>query len=301
MKIGFSSLVCPSWSLETIVAKAAEYGYDGVEIRGLCGELRLPQIPELVANPGATRQLFAAANVELVCLASSCTLAERKVSEVARKRVELEEYIELASKLGCPFVRMFAGEVGKGDVREATLGRVARELAKIASFAARKKVTVLVENGGDFPGSADLWYLCDNVAHPAISVCWNPCTAMTEIERPTISIPRLGTKIGMFHVCDGQFDRTGFMEGYKIPGTGNVELDRAIELLKGIAYREYLMFEWPKLWVSSLAAPEQVLPQVQHFLRRRIDEKQAVLSAYKGDKNPAKLKTPPSRSSARPI
>ena len=301
MKIGFSSLVCPNWDLRTIVARAAEYGYDGIELRGLCGELRLPKIPELAANPGATRQLFAGAGIELVCLGSSCTLDPRRPSDAARNRAELEEYIELASELGCPFVRMFVGEVQKGDVREATLGRVAEELAKVAPFAAAKRVAVLVENGGDFPGSADLWYLCDNVSHPAIRACWNPCTAMMEVERPTISIPRLGTKIGMLHVCDGRFDKVGFMQEYQVPGTGNVELSRAIELLKGIMYRDYLMFEWPKLWDASLAPPEEVLPQVQAYLRRRIDEQQAILTAYKGDKHPPKLKSPPARAWARPV
>ncbi len=301
MKIGFSSLVCPTWDLKTIVAKAAEFGFDGVELRGLRGDLRLPNIPELAGNPRATRKLFEAANVELVCLASSCTFAARKKDQLARSRAELECYIELASELGVPFVRMFAGEQQKGDVREETLARVAAELTRVATFAARKKVTILIENGGDFAGSTGLWFLCDSASHPAIRVCWNPCTATMVGERPTISIPRLGTRIGMIHVCDGRFDPDGVMESYQLPGEGNVGWARAIELLKGIMYRDYLMFEWPKLWEPSLGSPDQVLPQVQSYLRARIDEKHAVLSAYKGDKRPAKLKSPPEKSLARPI
>ena len=49
------------------------------------------------------------------------------------------------------------------------------------------------------------------------------------------------------------------------------------------------MFEWPKLWVDSLPAPESVLPEVAKFLRETIDAKQPILSAYKGDKNAPKL------------
>lgn len=300
MKIGFSSLVCPSWDLQTIVAKAAEFGFDGVELRGLQGELHLPQVPDLAGNIGATRQLFAAAEVELVCLGTSCSFDSPRRSDLARRRAELDEFIELAAKLGCPFVRIFVGEVGKGQTRESTLARVAEELTRIAPFAAAQKVAVLVENAGDFADSAALWYLCDNVSHPAIRVCWNPCTAVTIGERPTISIPRLGTNLAMLHVCDGEFDESGYLTGYALPGSGRVELHRAIELLKGICFCDYLMFEWPKLWEASLPSAEDALPKAYSFLRERVDERQAVLTAYKGDKKPTNFRSPPDTALARP-
>lgn len=299
MKIGFSSLVCPSWDLPTIVSKAAELGFDGVELRGVRGELDLPRIPALRANPGSTRQMFAGANVELAGLVSSCTFDSRQRVELAHSRETLQEYIEMAAELRCPRVRMFLGDVQKGDTRHCTLARIAEELATIAPSAAEHGVTILIENNGDFVGSADAWYICDYVAHPAIRVAWNPCTAMTLCERPTISIPRLACRIEVFLVSDGQFDEMGYMSGFKVPGEGNVELSRAIDLLKGVFYSGYLMFSWPKLWEPSLPGPTDVLPRVQQFLRQRIDEKQAPLSAYKGDKNAPVFKPRPSGAAAQ--
>ena len=38
MKFAFSTIGCPNWDFETIVARAKEYGYDGVEIRGFLNE-----------------------------------------------------------------------------------------------------------------------------------------------------------------------------------------------------------------------------------------------------------------------
>ena len=32
--ITFSTLACPDWQIETVIAKAAEYGYTGIEWRG---------------------------------------------------------------------------------------------------------------------------------------------------------------------------------------------------------------------------------------------------------------------------
>jgi len=55
MKIAYSSLCAPAWDLETLVAKAAEYGYDGFELRGLRGELNLPLCAELTRDPKSVR------------------------------------------------------------------------------------------------------------------------------------------------------------------------------------------------------------------------------------------------------
>ena len=285
MKIGFSSLVCPTWNLETIVANAAKFGFNGIELRGLCGELHLPLVPELARDPVAVRRLFAGNHIELVCLGASATLTSKTSRVLAQQKGAVTEFMELASKLGCLFVRIFVGEVDRRDNQRAALARIAEALISVAPIAARLGVTLLVENGGDFPGSADLWFLIDAVGHPAVGCCWNQCHAMTLGERATNSIPRLGHKIGMVHLCDGKFDEAGAMLGYALPGEGDVGIKRQIEILKGLVYDRYLMFEWPKLWVDSLPAPELVLSKVAKFLRDAIDAKQPILTAYKGDKN----------------
>jgi len=289
MKIGFSSLVCPAWNLETMVANAAKFGFDGIELRGLCGELHLPLVPEIARDPDAVRRLFAENNVDLVCLGASATLTSKTPRMLAQQKGAVTDFMELASKLGCPYVRIFVGEVDRRDNQRAALSRIATALIALAPIAERLGVTLLVENGGDFPGSADMWFLIDAVSHPSVGCCWNQCHAMTLGERATNSIPRLGNKIGMVHVCDGQFDQAGVMLRYAPPGEGDIGARRQIEILKGLLYDRYLMFEWPKLWIDSLPAPESVLPKVAKFLREAIDAKQPILSAYKGDKYAPKL------------
>ncbi len=289
MKIGFSSLVCPGWDLETIVTQAQACGFDGVELRGLRGELHLPLIPALAGQPDRLRRLLDEHNVELFCLGTSATLDSRRRTELARQKTTIIEFIELAADLGCPYVRLYVGEVQRRDHHRKALARVAEALISLVPVASRHDVTLLVENGGDFPGSDDLWFLIDAVGHPAVRCCWNQCHAMTVGERPTSSIPRLGNKIGLVHVCDATFDDQGVLLDYKPPGEGDVEIARLIELLKGIIYDRCLVFEWPKMWVESLPTPQAVLPQVARFLRERVEEKQPILSAYKGDKHAPKM------------
>ncbi len=292
MKIAFSTLACPGWNLETIVTQASAMGYDGVEIRGLQGELDLPVVPALSADPPGVQALFREHKIDLVCLGCSASLESTRSTEVARQKASVVEYLELARKLGCPFVRIFAGEVqGHEDPRE-TLSRIAEALRSLVPAAVREGVTILVENSGDFVTSADMWFLMDAVGHPRVRCCWNPCAARTLGERPTKSLPTLASKIGMVHLCDAAFDEQGVLLEYKPPGEGNVELDRTIELLKGLLYRGYLVFEWPRLWVPSLAPPDAVLPQAAEWMRKRLEEKQPVLTAYKNDKHAPRLAVP---------
>ena len=289
IKIGFSSLVCPGWNLDTIIESASSMGFDGVELRGLRGELHLPLVPALAARPDQVREKFQAKKVELICLGASATLDSCMKRDVAKQKAVITEFIELAARLGCPFVRIYVGEVQRRDNRRKAVARISEALRSMVPVVSRHKVTLLVENAGDFPGSEDLWFLIDAVGHPNVRCCWNQCHAMTIRERATNSLPRLGNKIGFVHVCDAAFDEQGTLLEYKPLGEGDVEVERQIEFLKGLVYDRYVVFEWPKLWVDSLPPPEIVLPKAVKFLRDCVEAKQSVLSAYKGDKNAPKL------------
>lgn len=289
MKIGFSSLACPNWNLDTMIANAAELGFDGIELRGLGGELHLPSVPELARDPDQVRRKFADGNVELVCLGTCASLSSCRQREIERHKATITEFVELAGKLGCPYVRVFAGEVDRFDNQRLAVSRVAAEFASLVPLAERHDVTLLVENGGGFPGSDALWFIVDVAGHPAVQACWNQCQALTVGERPTISIPRLSSRTSVVHICDADFDGQGLPIEHKLPGQGHAEVARQIELLKGLAYDGYLIFEWPKLSIASLPDPEKVLPTVATFMRECVDAEQAVLSAYKADKRKVKL------------
>lgn len=292
MKIGFSSLACPALDVKTMVEQASSMGYDGIELRGVGGELNLPLVPELVSRPDHVRQLFQQNNVELVCLGASATLDSKKRAVLAQQRAVVIEYMELAARLACPAVRIFVGETQRSDTQRLALSRVADALLVLAPVAARLGVTLLLGNGGDFVRSADLWFLVDAVDHPNVRCCWNQCYAWTVGERATQSIPLLGRKLGLIHLCDGRFDERGVLLGYEPLGEGDTEITRQIELLKGIAYDHYLLFEWPRLWVDSLAPWETILPAGAAFMRKAVDAKQAILTAYKADKNAPRMVSP---------
>ena len=50
MKLSFSTLGCPEWSWNEIIATAKDMGFDGVEIRGVGKELYAPAIKEFTSD-----------------------------------------------------------------------------------------------------------------------------------------------------------------------------------------------------------------------------------------------------------
>ncbi len=286
MKIGFSSVVCPDWDLETILSKAVEAGFTGVELHVSEGKTPLG---ELARDPDDVRRRFAEKNVEIVCLSTSIALDSCMENELASARAAIEEVVELAAQLACPFVRIPAGELQVLDNKRFAVSRIAAEVAQLVPSVTRHNVTLLVENGGDLPGSEALWFVADAVNHPAVKVCWSQCTAMTLGERATVSLPRMSTKLGLVHITDAEYDRRNLLSQYKLPGQGQTEVAKQIELLKGLMYDGYLVFVWPKAQVESLPEPEVALPEASAFLRACLDSQQDVLSAYKIDKRKVKF------------
>ena len=288
MKLAFSSVGCPAWDLVTMVEKAKEYGYQGIELRCLGGQMYLPLAPELASNPKTIAKLMGDTGIEFVCLATGNAFHSRDPQEVAKNVNEVREYIELAAKLECPFVRVFGAEIPRArffgfERREAVLGRIADHLRHLGAHAAEHQVTILIENSGDFTDSLAMWYLVDAVDSPAVRCCWNPFNARIRGERPTTSIPRLGARIGLVHLTDAKFDGLRF-DSYVAPGQGEVELPRTVQLLKGIGYRGYLVLDWPKLWNPALGDADKVFPAAAKYLQGLLNEKPLVMTAYKGDK-----------------
>lgn len=301
MKLAFSTMACPAWDLATILSKAKEHGYAGVELRGLLGQLHLPLASELTADPRATREKFKAAGVELVCLASSAAFHMRDAQQVADNKAQVRDYIDTAAELGCPFVRVFGAEIPRRMVigpepRERVLARIVAALRDLAPYAESKRVTLVIENSGDFCGSEDLWFLADAAESPAVQACWNTLAGRAVRERPTTSITRLGRLTALVHVCDGKFDEAGRFDGHVLPGQGDCELPRMFELLKGTGYDGWLVFDWPKLWNAGLADAEKSLPAAAKYFKELFALKPVVLSAYKGDKNAPKYRARPAEA-----
>src|SRR4051794_9110314 len=115
MKFAFSTVSCPAWDFDTIIARAKEYGYDGVEIRAFSGESILTAANVFLSDPQKVRAMFAEAGLSICCLASSIAMTQDKKRDV-QLAGDLRMHIDLAQKIDCPVVKIFDTEAKPGSL-----------------------------------------------------------------------------------------------------------------------------------------------------------------------------------------
>ena len=110
--LAFSTLACPDWSIETIIAKASAFGYDGIEWRGG------PQGHVQPTMPAARIAVLEKMSMDTGLIAVAVTAYTTFVSGLEQERQanldELRRYVDLAAELDAPYVRTFLGELPEG-------------------------------------------------------------------------------------------------------------------------------------------------------------------------------------------
>ena len=167
MKLAFSTLGCPDFSWNDIYSMAKDLGFDGIEIRGLGNEIFAVQAqPFTEAQLPQTVKKLSELHIEIPCLSSGCCL--KKAEDADKNFEEIMQYIELATKLGTPYIRILADQEPQpnGEVDDEV---VLAALQRLAPEAEKKGVTLLIETNGVYADTARLCSLCGNVVFPRIS------------------------------------------------------------------------------------------------------------------------------------
>ena len=89
MKISFTTLGCPDWDLDTICRRGREYGYEGVDFRGLQETMDVTLLPAFTSGVAQTRRQLADAGMEVSGISSSIRVCvpeklEENVEEARR-------------------------------------------------------------------------------------------------------------------------------------------------------------------------------------------------------------------------
>lgn len=294
MKIGFSTIGCPTWDFETIAARAREYGYHGVEIRGFVNESILTAANVFLSEPRKIRDLFHAAGVEIACLASSIAKTGRRRTD-ARLAEDLRTYIDTAVALGCPLVKVFDTQFRpgslfrRGQLREDAGVDLGNWLLPLGDYAAERDIMIVVENALSFRGSKEMWAILDRLQHPSIACCWDVFNAALIGESPYLSVPVLNSKIQYTQVKDARLGPLGAT--YCKLGEGDVPVENFVTRLRGIGYGGYVTFEWEKAWLPNLMEPEEVFPDAATKLKQWAHTQENV-PEIQGDSDPAPQEEP---------
>ncbi len=258
LPIAFSTLGCPDWELKKILDFAADHQFAAIELRGLQGNLDLPSHPAFAAGQiDQTKRDIAGHGIKIACVSSSTRTGEEDSGKRAKEVADGRRFIDLASSLGAPYVRVFGdgAPVEKGAAPGDELkARVAAGLHELGEYAGPKNVTVILESHDNFTASATLSDVFRRADSDHAALLWDAHhTFATSNEEPEFTVKQLGKWIRHTHIKDSV--GTGEDRKYVLTGRGTVPIKRQVEALRSIGYRGYFCFEWEKVWHPDLEDP----------------------------------------------
>ncbi len=277
MKLSFSTLGCPDFDWTDIVAVAKDFGFDGIEIRGLGEDIHAIRAkPFSESEIGNTINLLKKLRLEIPCLSSGCCISDS--SKTDDNQIELKQYIDLASVLGTKYIRVL------GDCEPAPSGEVDddvvyKTLVSLAPYAEERNVTLLVETNGAYADTARLRSLLERVAHDSVAALWDlhhPYSFANETPEKTVQ--NLGAYIKYVHIKDSVIGETGVE--YRMMGEGDMPINSMILALRSINYEGYVSLEWVKRWAPYLSDAGIVFPHFANYMSRYSEKKHAGMQLY---------------------
>ena len=117
MKLSFSTIGCPDYDWSDICSCAKDFGFKGIEIRGL-GEniFNAKSRPFSDDNILATVEKLKRLRLEIPCLSTGCSLqyADKRDETIA----EIKKYIDLAQILSTPYIRILGDRIKRVHVKD---------------------------------------------------------------------------------------------------------------------------------------------------------------------------------------
>lgn len=264
-----STIGCPEWDLETVCRRADEYGFDGIDFRGLQDELDITQTVEFTEDLEQTKQLFIESNLQVSAISSSISICDEEARDdnlQAAKRL-----ISTADELDTNYVRIF----GSGDLenrsRSALIETAATMMDEILQLEGARDIQWLVETHDHWTQGQDCRELLDQISDPNVGVLWDiGHTTRVSDESPRETYDLIGPEIEYVHLKDAIYDHDhpdAMEDGwrYVLPGDGELPLAEGLQVLQTEGYDGWIMFEHEKRWHPELTEPEEAYPEFMEW------------------------------------
>jgi len=270
MKLAFSTLGCPAWDLDTILSRAREYGFEGLELRGLLDKVETFSRPEFSTDLPATAARIAQAGLRVACFDSSVRLFPNTGENLQAGISEVRAYAPLCVACGSPFIRVFGHDAGDLSPSEAVKA-AGRNLRSLADAVREFDIRVLLETHDAWAHPARVRAVMEEADTDRVGVVWDIHNAYRDSgESPAAMWSQLGPWVLHTHWKDSILTPADPKRPYRYcaTGDGDIPLREAYACLKEGGYNGYLSLEWEKRWHPDIAEPEEAFPQFVDFARR---------------------------------
>jgi sugar phosphate isomerase/epimerase len=266
-RIAFSTLAFPGATLAAAAAAGRRWGYSGIELRLIDGELIDPSMPS--ADRAQVRGILAAAGLPVVAVDSSIRLIGDDPGP------ELHRFLQLASDWEAPLVRVFGGALpaDSSPARRERLLAAAGVLEDAVPLASRLGVAIGVETHDAFSASSVVAELLAVVPSDLVGAVWDSHHPHRMGETPADVHANLGHRILLAQVKDARRDPDGRWR-LVLLGEGEVPVRDMLGLLAAAGYPHWISVEWEKRWHPEIEEPEVALPQHLDVLTRWLESDQ---------------------------
>jgi len=286
MKLAFSTLGCPDFDWIDICVMAKDFGFTGIEMRGL-GEANLTK-PFLPENLDKTIAQLKRLHLDIPCLSSSCPL--KYADRAEETQTELKAYIDLASALSSSFIRVLGDEFARVDT-PVDDELVLASLRALVPYAEEKGVTLLVETNGVYTDTARLRDLLVRVGSDNVGALWDIHHPFRfRGETPAQTVEHLGAFIKYTHIKDSVME--GDKVHYKMMGEGDLPIAKAMSALRSINYEGFVTLEWLKKYAPELTDAGIVFPHYAEYMKQYLGSSEVAGRLYDNNRKTGKYVWP---------
>lgn len=281
MKYAFTTLSCPEWDLETALGRGRELGFHGIDFRGIGPhrldperrryvkvDLDITRHPLFTTGLDRTRGLIADSGLAVAGLSSGVSFAAKPAEEQSQALDEGRRYIELARKLDCGVVRVFAGnfdekKLGLDEARR----KVVAGLRTLAPVAVDLGVWIGVETHDRWTATERLRAVLEEVGSSAVGAIWDVNHPYRSAgETPEATWANIGRWVRYTHWKDSVESSEGGITR-RLMGEGTLPLEGFVKTLKEGGYDGYLALEVERLWHPDMEPAEEQLPRFIEVMR----------------------------------
>ena len=260
MKFTLNTLGAPTWTLEETAKHARAYGYAGVDLRLIDGEVIT--LDSVHANRTRIQTLFPVDELPVATLATSVRLATREPQVRAATLEEGKAWIDLAAELKVPVIRFFAARNPPEMDLESSIQAVGEMLALLSERARQCEVRIGVETHDEFASARTVARALALAPSDSTGAIWDMWHTARAGESPAECMELLHGRIINVHLKDARRTADGWQ--LVLLGEGDIPVRDGLQQLQAFGYEGSISVEWEKKWHPEIAEPEIAFP---HFMR----------------------------------
>lgn len=260
--LAFSTLACPEWSAEDVVAQAAAMGYDAIEWRG--GPDGHVSTGWSAPRRAALRGLMAEHGISALAVTSYTDFVTRDAQARSDAADDLRRHLVLAADLGASTVRAFVGIIDDDAPLPELIERAVDGLAACVESARSAGVAIAIEPHDDFHTASSIAPILARL-DPSVGAVWDIVNAWGGGEDPGVGARMIGDRVRYVQVKDARW--VGGEWQLTPIGGGAVPLVEGLRALAAIGPLPPLSLEWERAWHPELDPPGIALPRELVALR----------------------------------